>query len=126
MSAKPMKVHLEAVLFQSADPESLAEFYHQAFNLHEPRYFGADHLGMDLENTYLGFDRVNDAGGIQHSRVQLWFQAQDVEAQFQRLVSLGARVIYPPESESSLGEVLAMVFDPEGHQVGLIGKAVPG
>lgn len=125
MSADTLKVRLDAILLEATDPEALALFYRQAFDLPEPVYFGPDHLGIDLENTYLGFDRVPGSESESRSRVQFWFQAEDVGARFQRLLSLGARVKYPPESESSPGEVLAMVYDPAGNQVGLIGKVDP-
>lgn len=125
MNAEATKVRLEAVLIETARPETLAEFYRSAFDLEEPRNSGPDHLGMDLENTYLGFDRVSGAGGENQAPVQLWFQVEDVEGQFMRMVRLGARVKYAPESESSAGEVLAMVFDPDGNQVGLVGPTGP-
>lgn len=126
MSDNQPKLRLEAVLIETTRPEILAEFYRQAFDLEAPQAYGPDHLGMELENTYLGFDRVNDGGGENTARIQLWFQVEDVEAQFQRLVDQGARVKYAPETESSPGEVLAMVFDPDGNQVGLIGPSVAG
>lgn len=120
MSEEQSKVRLEAVLFETKDPESLSEFYHQAFDLEPPRFYGPDHLGMNLVNTYLGFDRSSEASGEALPRIQMWFRVDNIEAAFQRLLNLGARAIYAPDSLSSPGEILALVSDPDGNRVGLI------
>jgi predicted enzyme related to lactoylglutathione lyase len=50
----------------------------------------------------------------------MWFRVADIEATFQSLLKLGAQVIYAPDPVSSPGEILAMVSDPDGNQIGLI------
>jgi hypothetical protein len=49
---------LDAVLFASPHPEALAEFHQHGFELEPPKWHREDHLGLNLANTYLGFDRV--------------------------------------------------------------------
>jgi predicted enzyme related to lactoylglutathione lyase len=100
----------------------LAEFYQLAFELGPPKWFGEDHLGLNLSNTYLGFDRTQENAPSSAS-VSIWFRVADIQATFERLVRLGARVNYAPTEEVSPGEVLAMLFDPDGNSIGLISPA---
>ena len=114
---------LDAVLFASPNPEALAEFYQQGFELEPPKWHGKDHLGLDLSNTYLGFDRMKETAPTSSGAVSIWFKVQDIEATFARLVRLGTKVKYAPTKEESPGEILAMVYDPDGNSVGLISAA---
>jgi predicted enzyme related to lactoylglutathione lyase len=50
--------------------------------------------------------------------VTLWFTVDDIQATFDRLVALGARVRYPP-SQKPWGGYLACVYDPDGNMLGL-------
>jgi predicted enzyme related to lactoylglutathione lyase len=113
-------VRLDAVLIESGRPEELASFYQSAFELGPPSYTSPDHLGFSLENTYLGFDRIPVSPGQSNPRLSIWFKVSDMDATFQRLVSLGATVINPPNGEKSPGEILAFLNDPEGNIIGLI------
>ncbi|MBV6503134.1 MAG: hypothetical protein AKCLJLPJ_01198 [Fimbriimonadales bacterium] len=113
---------LDAVLFASPRPEALAEFYERGFGLAPPKWHGTDHLGLNLPNTYLGFDRVEESSTAASAAVSVWFRVPDVEETFARLVDLGARVKYAPTAEESPGEILAMLYDPDGNIIGLIGS----
>lgn len=115
-------VSLDAILFASPHPETLAEFYQLAFELESPKWFGADHLGMNLANTYLGFDRAQENSPASGT-ISIWFRVVDIQATFERLVRLGARVKYAPTEEESPGEILAMLYDPDGNCIGLISPA---
>jgi predicted enzyme related to lactoylglutathione lyase len=119
-----VRINLEAVLIETTRPETLAEFYRQAFNLSEPTFDGEDHLGMDLGNTYLGFDRVSPQEQRASGPVQLWFRVNDVQPLFIRLLALGATVRYEPTSRKSPGELLAMLYDPDGNMIGLVSPLV--
>lgn len=112
-------INLEAVLIESSRPESLADFYRQAFNLQQPKFDGEDHLGMDLGNIYLGFDRVSPQEQRASGPVQLWFRVKDVQQMYIRLLALGATVHYEPTSRKRSGEILAMLYDPDGNMIGL-------
>ena len=114
---------LDAVLFASPNPEGLATFYQVGFELAPPKWHGQDHLGLNLSNTYLGFDRAKEGASTPSSSVSIWFRVSDMEATFARLVRLGAKVKYAPTTEESPGEILAMVYDPDGNSFGLISPA---
>jgi predicted enzyme related to lactoylglutathione lyase len=114
---------LAAVLIETARPEELAEFYRQGFGLDRPKYSGSDHLGLNLANMYLGFDRVPEKKRARTGSVSLWFRVNDLPVTFDRLVNLGATVISPPSAQESPGEILALLADPEGNKIGLICQA---
>ena len=124
MTPSTPAVRLDAVLIASSHPEALAEFYQRGFELELPKVHGESHLGLGLANTYLGFDRVGEASGSESSgMVSIWFKVADIDLTFERLVRLGATVKYAPTREESPGEILAMVYDPEGNAIGLISPA---
>ena len=107
MNDNLQKLHLYAVLIETQDPESLAELYRQAFDLEPARYFGPDHLGMDLANTTIGLDRTNESAGEGSPRLSIWFQVDQIEEIFQQLLSMKAQVKFPPDATLSPGEILA-------------------
>ena len=108
---------LGTVIIQSSRIETLASFYRRGFDLGSPRATGEDHLGFDLENLYFGFDQVE--GPPEHSEaVSFWFEVADIQAVFDRFVSLGAEIKYPP-SEKPWGGYLAALYDPDGNLFGL-------
>lgn len=111
---------LDAVLIQTHQPETLADFYQKSLGLESPRLYSADHLGMHLANTYLGFDRVSEAIPILQHPVSIWFQVADINATYEKMLSLGASPGYPPTEDESPGEILALCYDPDGNSVGLI------
>ena len=109
--------NLETVIVFSERMEELAEFYREGLQLgsfdSSPR-----HLGQKLGQVYLGFDQVEDAGEGSETGTTLWFTVDDLQATFDRLVSLGAKVRYPP-TEKPWGVRLASVHDPDGNVLGL-------
>lgn len=123
MEQRPPASRLDAVLFVSPNPEALAEFYQHGFELEPPKRHGDDHLGLNLANTYLGFDRMKEIAPTSSGSVSIWFKVPDIEVTFTRLVRLGAKVKYAPTKEESPGEILAMLYDPDGNSVGLISAA---
>ena len=114
---------VDAVLFTSPDPEALATFYQQGLELEPPKRHGQDHLGLNLSNTYLGFERARENAMPPSGCMSIWFRVSDIEATFARLVRLGAKVKYAPTTEESPGEILAMLYDPDGNSLGLISPA---
>ena len=113
-----MNVVIDTVIIQTTRLKELVKFYQEGFNLQPPKSFGDDHLGFQLPGVYLGFDLVSEVKGSQPGAVSLWFRVDELEASFNRLVSLGARIKYPPQ-EKPFGDTLAVVFDPDGNIVGL-------
>jgi predicted enzyme related to lactoylglutathione lyase len=120
MGAPSPSVRLDAILIETTRPEALANFYRDGFELEPPKYYNEGHLGINLSNTYLGFDRVEPESKYSTGPVSIWFNVTDIQSTFDRLVNLGATVKYAPTTEESPGEILAMLYDPDGNQIGLI------
>jgi uncharacterized glyoxalase superfamily protein PhnB len=97
--------------------EEMASFYQEAFEL-GPFESSPGHLGQRVGHVYLGFDSVEGVGASAEAGVTLWFTVNDLQATFDRLVSMGARVRYPP-MEKPWGARLASVYDPDGNVLGM-------
>jgi predicted enzyme related to lactoylglutathione lyase len=117
---KSLNVCLEAILVKSTHPEELAIFYQKGFNLGPPKAAGEDLLGFQMADVYLGFERVRLLSSDPPGAVSIWFRVPSVEEVFKRLVELGAQIKTPPQKES-WGETLAIVHDPDGNAIGLVG-----
>ena len=110
---------VDTVIIFTSQHQLLADFYCEALDLPAPEAFGDDHLGIQLEGLYLGFDRTDDPGEPSTGGVSLWFGVPDLETSFNKLVHMGAEVRYPPE-EKPFGDRLASVYDPDGNIIGLV------
>jgi len=108
---------LETVIVFTERMEEMASFYREAFEL-GPFESSPSHLGQRVGPVYLGFDQVEGVGTSSEAGVTLWFTVKDLQATFDRLVSMGARVRYPP-TEKPWGARLASVYDPDGNVLGL-------
>ena len=106
---------LETVIIFTTNMETLAQFYQAAFDLGEYN-LSPGHIGMQVGPVYLGFDQVD--GEMGEGGVTLWFTVNDIRATFDRLVSMGAKVRYPP-SQKPWGGFLAALYDPDGNIIGL-------
>lgn len=108
---------LETVIIFTEHMDELASFYQDALEIgsyeHSP-----GHLGCRVGPVYFGFDQVEGGESSRHMGATLWFTVDDIEATFDRLVKMGAKVKYPP-SEKPWGAVLAAVYDPDGNLLGL-------
>lgn len=109
---------LETVIIFTSQMELLADFYEQALDI-GPYESAPGHLGCRVGLIYFGFDQVDKVkGSYTSSGITLWFTIDDIQATFDRLVSLGAEVRYPP-TEKPWGALLASVQDPDGNILGL-------
>lgn len=115
-------LNIGAVLINTPDPEKLAAFYAEAFDLDEPVATDASHVGIGGVSPYLGFDKVEEHVPAS-ARTTLWFNVPDCRKAFDRLMDCGAKSVREPDSNCSPGEVLAVVHDPEGNAIGLIAQA---
>jgi predicted enzyme related to lactoylglutathione lyase len=106
---------LETAIIFTGRMEELARFYQEGLELGEFER-SARHIGMQAGPVYLGFDQVEEvrAGG----GVTLWFTVDDLRSTYERLVLMGAGVVYPP-SRKAWGAYLAAVYDPDGNMLGL-------
>ncbi len=109
---------LDTVIISTARMRELAEFYKLALQLQEPKPHGDRHLGFQLPEINLGFDKVDTDRFTHPGAISLWFRVDNIEETFGRFKDLGAEVKYPP-TKKPWGDVLAAVFDPDGNIVGL-------
>lgn len=118
-------VRVQAVTFATHDPEKLAAFYQQAFNISVAKKIDKDSLGIQLENLYLGFDKIKKDVKPGNGGAVIWFYVNNVEETFQRLVGLGAKVRSNVTRDERPAQALAVLFDPDGNMIGLMGPSVP-
>lgn len=118
MTTAHADVDIDTAIIFTANMEKLAEFYREGFHLPKPQAHGEAHLGFQVGRLYLGFDQYDEATNISPYGATLWFRVDDVQATFDRLVELGAKIRYPPE-DKPMGDRLAAVIDPDGNMVGL-------
>lgn len=108
---------LETIIIFTGQMENLASFYQEGLQL-GPFESSPRHLGQRVGPVYLGFDQDDEAEVGLRSGATLWFTVDDLQAIFDRLVAMGARVRYPP-TEKPWGARLACVYDLEGNMLGL-------
>jgi predicted enzyme related to lactoylglutathione lyase len=113
-----MNPKLDTVIICTTRMRELAEFYKLGLQLQEPKPQGDNHLGFQLQEIYLGFDKVDTDQLTHPGAVSLWFRVDAIEEAFERLKRLGAEVKYPP-TKKPWGDILAAVFDPDGNVIGL-------
>lgn len=106
---------LETVIIFTSQMEELAAFYRKAFELGEFN-LSPGHMGLQAGPVYLGFDQVDERKSGEG--ITLWFTVDDIERTFNRLVSMQARVGYPP-TRKPWGGYLAALYDPDGNMIGL-------
>jgi predicted enzyme related to lactoylglutathione lyase len=109
----------DTIIYFTTRMNELAEFYRRGLNLGEAQHHGGNHLGFSLnEGVYLGFDQADEArAGFGGPTV--WFGVDYLQATFDRFVSLGATVRYPPEHKA-MGDLLASLHDLDGNVFGLV------
>ena len=110
---------LDTVIIFSGQHQMLADFYRAGLDLPEPEPFGETHLGIQLEDLYLGFDLAEGLKEPSSGGVSLWFGVSDLDAYFAKLVDLGSEVRYPPK-EKQFGDRVASVYDPDGNIIGIV------
>jgi predicted enzyme related to lactoylglutathione lyase len=108
---------LDTAIIFTPRMEELAAFYRDALQL-GPYHHSPRHLGQQVGRVYFGFDQDDTAGRDGAAPVTLWFTVDDLQATFDRLVRMGARVRSAPASKP-WGGVLACVYDPDGNLLGL-------
>ena len=125
MSIINQHLRVQSVTFATKNPEELAGFYQQAFNIPVAKKEGKDHLGIQLENLYLGFDRIKQDSKSTPGGPVIWFWVDNVEETFTHMVGMGAQVRSEVTRDERPGFALAVLFDPDGNMVGLMGPSVP-
>ncbi len=121
-------LHVQAVTFATHHPEDLAGFYQQALNIPVAKGLGGskDHLAIELDTMYLGFDRIKEEAKPGKGGMVVWFYVENVVEVFQNFIDHGAKVRSNVNTEDRPGHALAVLYDPDGNMVGLIGPSMPG
>jgi len=122
----PISDKIMAVTIATNDPEFLSGFYQQAFNLPAMKWEGKDHVGVQLNNLYLGFDRVKEKVKDTAGGPVIWFYVENVEETFLHFVEAGARVRTNVNRDYRPGLAIAVFYDPDGNMFGIMGPSVPG
>lgn len=117
MSENQTNAIVDTVMIFSNNMRELAQFYQRGFELDPPQAHSDDHLGFQIGPLYLGIDQVDEAWATP-GELSLWFRVDDLEATFDRLVEMGAKVRYPP-TRKRWGDRLASLYDPDGNLLGL-------
>jgi predicted enzyme related to lactoylglutathione lyase len=118
MEEKRTNTSFDTVIICTTKMRELAEFYRLGLQLQKPKSQGDNHLGFQLPEIYLGFDKVDTDRFIHPGAISLWFRVDNIEETFERFKELGVEVKYPP-TKKPWGDVLAAVFDPDGNIIGL-------
>ena len=122
----PISLEVRAVTFATHDPERLSEWYQQAFHFPAAKWETKDHVGLQLNNLYLGFDRIKEKVKDSPGGPVIWFYVENVEQAFTQLVSAGARVRTNVDKDTRPSISMAVLLDPDGNMFGLMGPSVPG
>ena len=108
---------LGTVIIFTEHIEELAAFYREGLQI-GPFESSPSHLGCQLGPVYFGFDQVEKVQGQAPGGVTIWFTVDDLQATFDRVIALGAKVRYPP-ARKPWGASLAAVYDLDGNMLGL-------
>ncbi len=114
---------LSGVILGTADSKKLAEFYTKI--LGEPGWHDGDWYGFGEKefNIVIGPHSEVSGQSAQPQRMMISFAADDVKAEFERLVSAGAVVVakpYQPEMANDAKTWLATLADPDGNYLQLM------
>lgn len=108
---------LHTVILFTTNMENLAQFYMDALGI-GPYERLPGHLGCQIGSLYFGFDQIEDVEGESPRQgITLWFEVDDLQAAFDRAITMGAIVRYPP-TKKPWGAELASVHDPDGNVIG--------
>ena len=75
-----------------------------------------EHVGFDLGDIYLGFDK-SDGSHRHPGSVSFWLRVDDLDATYHRCIEEGATSVIEPV-DRPWGDRLASVKDPEGNLIG--------
>src|SRR5438128_437241 len=109
---------LRTVVYFVPDVEKAKHWYTEAFST-APYYDTPYYVGYNIGGYELGLytDETNEPNKTEH--IQTYWGINDIEASYNRLVSLGAAAHHPPQN---VGEeiMVATVKDPWNNIIGLI------
>lgn len=118
MEENRTNARLDTIIICTTRMENLADFFRLGLQLQAPAPQGENHLGFQLLDVYLGFDKINEDQTIHSGAISLWFRVDNLKETFERFKELNAKVKHPP-TKKPWGDVLAAVFNPDGNIIGL-------
>ena len=118
MSKTRTSAKLDTIIICTTNMKELAEFYKQGLQLQNPKSHGDKHLGFQLQDNYLGFDKIDKDEFAHPGAISIWFRVDNIKKTFNRFKELGAKEKYSP-TKKAWGDVLAALFDPDGNLIGL-------
>ena len=115
-----MSISLNTIIIFTDRLEELADFYTRVFNF-GPWARAPNHLGCQLGSVYFGFDRIKKCEQRSNCGIMLWFEVDDINESYTKLIRNGAVNRYPPVKKP-WGDILASVFDPDENIIGIVQK----
>lgn len=110
---KPSKIR--TVIYAAPDLAKARDWYSRAFE-QEPYFNEPFYVGFDIHGFELGLDPNMP---LQEGSTVAYWQVEDVEGDFARLLELGAESFEEPH-EVGGGIIVSTIVDPFGNKIGLI------
>ena len=107
---------LRTTIYMVSDIEKAKAWYSKAFGI-SPYFDKPYYVGFNIRGFELGL--MPSQQKSQHSSVISYWGVEDVEAQYQKLIALGAKQLNPI-AEVGGGIKLGVVTDPFGNPLGVI------
>jgi predicted enzyme related to lactoylglutathione lyase len=113
-----MVLGLRTVIYRVGDLDRAKAWYHEAFGV-EPYFDQPFYVGFQVGGFELGLDPDTAEGGPGPGGSTAYWGVSEIEAEFDRLVALGASPLSPIRDVGG-GIRVAIVADPFGNPIGLI------
>ena len=108
---------IDTVIVFAEDLHTLSQFYVHILGVAGEEIVEEDgHVGFDLGDIYLGFDK-SDGSHTHPGAVSFWVRVDDLDGTYEKCLLLGAKPVIEPV-DRPWGDRLAAVKDPEGNVVG--------
>jgi predicted enzyme related to lactoylglutathione lyase len=113
-------LNLNSVMLGSANPQALADFYENVLNK-KPDFADGGWFGFNVGACQLSMGPHSEVKGkaTEPQRIILNFETTEVKAEFERIKTLGAKVIAEPyqmgEMEKDDSAWIATFADPDGN-----------
>lgn len=109
---------LRTTIYKVPDLQKAKDWYTKAFN-HAPYFDEPFYVGFEIGGFELGLLPEESAGVQKSDNVLTYWGVEDIQSEFKRLISLGAREHEKPTNVG--GEIItATVKDPWDNVIGLI------
>ena len=111
------------VIIASNDPQLLAEFYGEVFDVPFEKELHGDlqeHYGVDIGEIHLGLHPLENLGKseVGNSSISIAYNVSSLEEVITRLSKLNSKQVFPPHDEGF--GMVATYKDPEGNQFEIV------